>query len=56
VGVVCFPGGEEHGQHRDQSGECANLSRPVADSSRLKQTCEGAVEGVDTVAATMLVV
>lgn len=55
VRVVCLPRGEEHGQHGDQGSKGANLGGAVADSSRLEQACQGAVQGVDAVTAVMSV-
>lgn len=50
MGVVCFPSREEHGQNWHKRSECTNLSVSVPNSCRLQETCQCAVQRVDTMA------
>lgn len=49
--MICFPSGEEHGQHRHESGESANLGRAIAYCCGFEQTGKRAVQGVNAMAA-----
>jgi hypothetical protein len=51
VRVVGLPCREEHGEHRDEGSECANLCRAVTNCGALQKTGQSAVEGVNSVAA-----
>jgi hypothetical protein len=48
--VVCLPRGEEHGKHRNQRGEGANLCASIAHSRRFEERCQSAVQRVYTMA------
>ena len=51
--VVCLPRGEEHGKHRNQRGEGANLCASIAHSCRFEERRQSAVQRVYTMAKVL---
>lgn len=50
MGMICLPSGEEHGQHRDDGREGAELSRSKAHGCHLQHASQCAIQRVDAVA------